>query len=134
MSEKQPEALRLAEIVEQFGGATAYQAAAELRRLHARVAELESAATRKPLTKHEIHLALDKAGIVPAGTLENEVKIARAIEALLRTGVESAVLAERERCARTVEASTRRRREIRSMCNAVPLEPCEIAAIIRSGV
>ena len=43
MSEKsQAEALRLAEIVEQFGGATAYQAAAELRRLHARNMELES--------------------------------------------------------------------------------------------
>lgn len=35
METTQPEALRLADIVEQFGGATAYQTAAELRRQHA---------------------------------------------------------------------------------------------------
>lgn len=39
-----PEALRLANAVEQFGGATAYQAAAELRRLHAQVEALQGLA------------------------------------------------------------------------------------------
>lgn len=40
MTANTPEALRLADIIEQFGGASAYQAAAELRRLHAECEEL----------------------------------------------------------------------------------------------
>ena len=40
MSEKQPKALRLAAVIEQFGGSTAYHCAAELRRLHAQNAQI----------------------------------------------------------------------------------------------
>lgn len=38
---KQPEALRLASVIEQFGGASVYRAAAELRRQYGRIAALE---------------------------------------------------------------------------------------------
>lgn len=43
MTNDQPTALRLADAIEQFGGATTYQAATELRRLHTENERLSSA-------------------------------------------------------------------------------------------
>lgn len=54
--EMQPEALRLADALAYCDSSVASQAAAELRRLHARVEELEG--QRKPLTDEQINDAL----------------------------------------------------------------------------
>lgn len=61
-STEQPEALRLArDLMESFSGPTAAESAAELRRLHARVQELEAAqAQRVPLDAYNLRAIFKK--------------------------------------------------------------------------
>lgn len=76
MADKQPEALRLAEVLPTFGGATCYQASAELRRQHALIAELVEALETCLLIVE--HLAKDSA---PSTINEARTALAKAKEA-----------------------------------------------------
>ena len=58
MNTQQPEALRLAGIIEQFGGASAYEAAAELRRLCAENAALQQGYDAARLERERICAAI----------------------------------------------------------------------------
>lgn len=80
-STEQPEALRLAEHLEKFRSfPDDLAAAAELRRLHARVQELEASQARVPMKEIEILQAAAKKGAWLFGHVFEILATARAVE------------------------------------------------------